>query len=208
MTVRPADVGTFGEALYAALTPYAFEDDKHDWALLVLLGCIGVQFQIVETYVRDNGSRPGWSIIVDVATAPVEALPWLAQIVGVSIPPGTNEAGMRAMIVDQAGWRRGSKPAMIGAGKTHLTGSKSLIFRERFGGSAYRLHIVTYTSETPTPAVTLADLVSQKPGGIVLTHAVLAGQDYQSLLTNHPTYANVFAAYATYYGIATDQPGS
>lgn len=46
----------------------------------------------------------------------------------------------------------------------------------------------------------------QKPAGIVLTYSVLPGQDFQSLLDNHPTFQNVLDDYATFDDVRLDTP--
>jgi hypothetical protein len=54
----------------------------------------------------------------------------------------------------------------------------------------------------------VAAINAVKPAGLQYSYSVLSGQDYTSLLANHPLYSNVFADYATYQGIVTDRPGT
>jgi hypothetical protein len=95
---------------------------------------------------------------------------------------------------------------MTAAAQLHLTGTKTVFFRERYGG-AYRLQVLTYLSQTPDSTLVLKELMAQKPAGIILTYTVLAGQDYQLLFTNNATYQIVYDKYPTYQGVLSDTPG-
>ena len=53
-----------------------------------------------------------------------------------------------------------------------------------------------------------AAIRANKPAGLQYTYEVRTGQDYASLLANHPLYSNVFADYATYQGVVGDRPGT
>lgn len=64
-----------------------------------------------------------------------------------------------------------------------------------------------YLATAPDPRITQA-ILTQKPAGLQFTHILSKGQDYASLLANHPLYSNVFADYATYQGVSDDKPGS
>lgn len=158
----------------------------------------------VDDLVRDSDAGTGWSSILDLQRIPVEGLPWLAQWIGVAAITGLSEQQQRDRIAAHANWKRGSVGAIIASAQLHLTGNKTVILRERFGGSAWQLVIITNTSETPDAAQTLRDILEQKPAGIVLTYNVLDGQDFQQLLTDHPTFQNVFADYATFENVLED----
>jgi hypothetical protein len=60
------------------------------------------------------------------------------------------------------------------------------------------MDVLTIDSETPDPAMTERALLSQKPGGIVLTYHVGPGQDYQLVKDTSATYADAKATYSTY----------
>lgn len=162
----------------------------------------------LDSLARDSDDGIGWSALLDLDRIPDKGLPWLAQFVGVQTIIGLDTSSQRARIAAHANWKRGSPDAIIQAAQLHLTGNKTVILRERFTGDAWKLGIVTYTDETPDSAQTLADILEQKPAGIVLTYNVLDGQDFQLLLDNHPTFANVYADYLTFEGIVEDQPGT
>lgn len=162
----------------------------------------------LDALVRDTDNGIGWSSILDVDRVPAKALPWLAQLVGVITVMGISDAEQRARVKAHGNWKRGSPDAIKAATQLHLTGTKTVILRERFGGSAWQLVIVTRTSETPNPTQTLADILEQKPAGVVLTYNVLSGQDFESLYVNHPDFADVYADYLTFEGVVEDLPGT
>jgi hypothetical protein len=163
----------FADDLRTALAPLATPD------LATYAGAIGAMFAPVDDLVRDTDAGDGWTALLDVDRAPADALAFLAQFVGVD------------------GFKRGSAGAVRAAAQQYLTGARRVIFRERDGG-AYRLTVITYTADTPDPAAVLRALLAQKPAGIILTHLVENGQDYQQVRTIHATYAAVKAAYPTY----------
>jgi hypothetical protein len=206
---------SFAARLYAMLGPVAEQDPFAAWSLLILCNAIGGEYQLVEDWVRDTPDGPGWSLLLDLDRCPAEALPWLGQFVGVRLFPGSTPAEQRQRIASTAGFKRGTRDALIGAARATLTGAQTVIFRERDGAAqghpaapdyAYYLTVTTYDSQTPNPAATLAALLAQKPGGIVLTYQHTTGQTYQQLHTNHASYAAVKAAYPTYAGVRDDQP--
>jgi hypothetical protein len=203
------------QELYDKLEPFQYDEANHDYALAKFCSAVGSILEEIESYVRDGADgEPGWSILLDINRAPLKGLAWLAQFVGVTLVPqlptetqAQYDARSRARILSTDGWRRGTPDSLRGAAAQWLTGTKTVIFRERWP-DAYSLTVVTYTSQTPDQAKVLASLLEQKPAGLVLTYNVLAGQDYQSLYANHATYQNVFTSYATYQGLVTDQPGT
>lgn len=189
------------DSLKAALAPAITSDFG-----LYIDGLVQLVSEI-ETLIRDtDDGKPGWSSIVDLDRATTDGLSWLAQFVGVVARDGLSDSAQRSWIRAQAGQSRGTLQSIIAAAQLSLTGTKQVIVRERFGG-AYNLTIITRTSETPNSAQTLADILTQKPAGIILTYTVLTGQDYQILFTNKATYQAVFTGYVTYEGVASDQAG-
>jgi hypothetical protein len=121
--------------------------------------------------------------------------------------PDSMEA-KKQILRDRLSWMRGTPAAMVAAAQTELTGAKRVVLRERFTGDPWKINVVTFTSETTDPSKVLDKLLSQKPAGIVLTHTVVDGQDYQILLDNHATYSDVLSTYATYGGVLLDVPGA
>lgn len=198
--MRP-DVAAFTEAVYGEGEAFTYAEGQNDYALLKFLDSFGSQQQPIEDLVRESDERPGWSTILDLDNGPTEALGFMAMFVGVKLRSGLSDANQRDRIRSTDGQNRGTLDALRGAAKQYLTGGKDVIIRER-DGSAYRLTVITYTSQTPNSGQVLNALLEQKPGGIILNYEVLTGWDYQQLVTayNHPgkTYASLVADWAPY----------
>jgi hypothetical protein len=170
---RPV-VSRFAEDLYENCVGWAHADEQNGWALLHLCQAIAVQYdptdQIANPPVEGRGP---WETILDVDHTPAAFLPWLGQFVGVR--PG-QLAGLtvqqqRDFIRACSAYRRGTPAAMIAAAQIHLTGTRQVRMVER-DESAYRLTVITRTTETPDAAAVERALLTQKPAGIVLTHIV------------------------------------
>lgn len=204
---------TFADRLYDALGPLATLDPQAGWSLLIYVNAIGTMYQLVEDWVRDTPDGPGWSLLLDVNRAPDEALAWLAQLAGVRLFPGATPDENRARIISTDGFRRGTREAMIGAAQATLTGRKFVLFRERDHDPAdtpdyaYYLTVSTYANETPDPAATLAALLAQKPGGIVMTYRTQTGQTWQQVKDDFATWADVKAHYPDWASVRADEPG-
>lgn len=209
---RPV-VSQTAEDLYEILLPLAYDDANHDWALLIFCEAWAGPLQLVKDLVGD-GSRVSWANLIDIDTCPDEALPWLAQLVGVVIPDkgsSTSDAdywkAVRAYIKTTPGFLRGGVAAIVTAAQQYLTGTKTVIVRER-AGSAYKLNIRTRTSETPDSVLVLNAILQHKPAGIVLDYNTVTGADYQSVYTGYAAYSNLFSAYLTYLGVLNGVPGT
>jgi hypothetical protein len=213
----PAELApdTFAGRLYDMLAPLAQQDPTAGWSLLILCNAIGVDYQLVEDWVRDSPDGPGWSLLLDVDRCPPEALPWLGQFVGVRVLPRSSADDQRARIRSTDGFHRGTRAALIGAARSTLTGSQRIIFRERDGAEmgypnapeyAYCLKVYTYASETPDPTATLNALLAQKPGGILLDYDAVQMQDYQNVKDTNATYAVVKSTFKDYAALAMNQP--
>lgn len=182
--MRP-DVAAFTEEVYEALSPLQFAEGETDYALLKFLESFGSQQQPVEDLARDKADgTPGWSSILDVDNGPPIAFGFMAMFVGVQLRSGLDDASQRDRIRSTDGQARGTLDALRGAARQYLTGNKNVVIRER-DGSAYRLSVITYTSQTPNPSQVLDALLEQKPGGIILNYEVLTGWDYQQVVTNY-----------------------
>lgn len=126
----------------------------------------------------DDGHHPPLALAVHAQHAPLWALPWLANLVGVEWH-GDPDEDLRALILDRPAFRRGTTAAIVEAAKATLTGTQNVLVVER-DTSPWRLSIVTLTSETPNPTATLNAMLAQKPFGIVLTHTVTSGLTWAS----------------------------
>jgi hypothetical protein len=208
---------TFAARLYAMLAPLAADDAYNAWALLTYVNALGVMYQLVEDWVRDSESAPGWSLLLDIDRCPPEALPWLAQLTGVRIPARvTDPVEQRQWILSTDGFKRGTVAALLGAARSTLTGEQRLVFRERDGAAhgyasspdyAYVLTVYSYHAETPDPTATLNALLAQKPAAIKLYYSAVTRQDYQLVHDTYASYAAVHAAFIDYAALALNQPG-
>jgi hypothetical protein len=203
---------SFAERLYAMLAPLAQVDAENGWSLLIYVNAIGQMFQLIEDLVRDSDAGPGWSLLLDLDRCPDEALPWLAQFVGVRVPSNLTPDQQRAYIASTAGFRRGTLAALRGAAAATLTGARTVHITERSGDPAhkpeyaYYLDVTTYDSQTPNAAATQAALLSQKPGGLVLRYASVPGQTWAQLKASGRTWAQVKSDYPTWDDVRADQP--
>lgn len=174
----PAPVLTpFAQGLYDSLGPLAYDDANQGYSLAHFCAAIAKMFDQVNGYAsfKTNGT-PGWGAMMNADLSPPEALPWLAQFVGVQIPSGSPAATARQMIHNASGFRRGTPTSIINSVKDTLIGGKHVSLQERDEGFAYRLVVVTYTADTPSPAATLAAILAQKPAGIVLTYVTAVSE--------------------------------
>lgn len=160
-----------GLDLYERLSPLAALDETNDFAFAVVCGAVGAMWAQVAYLSEDRDERPGWAVMVDVETAPVYALPWLAAHAGVKLTLGATEDAQRDEVRRRSGVARGRPASMIAKAQSTLTGAKTVRLQER-AGSAWGIVVHTATAETPDPAATLAALMSEKPGGDILTHIV------------------------------------
>ena len=208
---------SFAKRIYDSLEPLTYDEDNQNYALANFVAALGGMFQVIDDYARDqivNGEvAPGWSQLLDINRCPSEALGFLGQFVGVPLQAGLSDAAQRDRITGTAGFRRGSPGAIVAAAQQYLTGSQTVIVRERDPAAspsypAYGLTVITYTSETPDPSEVLAALMDQKPAGIILNYQTHTGQDYQSLYVNNASYQAVYTKYATYQGLLLDMPGA
>jgi hypothetical protein len=205
---RPV-VSAAAEELYEALdSTFTEPDEGLDWPLLKFIDAITIgPLAQIHGFVTEDDGTPGWSIVLDPNNAPVDVLPWLAQFVGAVLRPDMTEEQRRAAIIDPEVFARGRPAAVAQVAGRRLTGSKTILFDERYTGSAWQMRIRTFLSETPDPALTEAEIrAEQKPIGIVLTYAAIEGQDWLDLRTDHATWTAVMADYASWHDARTDLP--
>lgn len=182
------------ELLYGRLWPQTIEDELNEWHLLLFCDALaGTLFETIRSYVADSPTMLGWEIIFNVDLCPPEALPYLAQFVGVHFEDSLTVEQQRAKIKERPAFKRGTLAAIEAAARQHLTGSQFVFIEERSGGNAYRLLVRTFTAHTPEPAVTKADIITQKPAGIALDYAAMAGKTYAQWKKEYKTYTAVKA---------------
>lgn len=182
-----------GARLRERTQPLALDDERYGYAHAWLCEALSrILLQVQEVFDPEDPIPP-IAPLLDPALCPDWALPWLAQLVGVRLPVGISSADARALIGDVAGFRRGTTAAIEAGLANTLTGNKAVYFRERDQGDAYALEVVTLVGETPDPAATLAALIAQKPGGILLRYRTVAGQDWQAVTESGRTWRQVRA---------------
>jgi hypothetical protein len=201
---RPV-VDALAERLYADLTPLAYADAANGWPLLTLCGALGQLIQPVDDLARDTTAGPGWSELLDVTRTPADALPWLAQFVGVRLDPALTESAQRTQIQEETGMKRGTPAAMRAAAQKLLTGSKTVVFLERYP-DPYSLTVITYTSETPDAAAVEAALRAAKPAGLILTYASVTGQLWLQVVASYAHWSNVISTFATWQDVINNTP--
>lgn len=171
--VAPDTVPPLVREAWEALGPWARADEGvHD--LLGLVDAIMGQIVEIDGIIRDSDTHVGWGRLLDVDVAPVWALPWLAQFVGVTPIFGLDEASQRLRIKEAAGFHRGSVKAIKAAAGQYLTGTRRVELYER-DGSPWRFRIRTYESETPNPQAVKDAVEALKPAGLVFVHEVQRG---------------------------------
>jgi hypothetical protein len=202
---------TFAQAILDKLAPMLY-DPATDPLTTYITG-ISDPFELIQDWASNtDAGEVGWSLLVDVMRCPDEALPWLAQLVGVRLTPGISSMDQRLQIEGLANWKRGTPAAMAAAPGPYLTGTKTVIFRERYDGTAndapYYLEVATLDTETASPATVEAAIRAQKPAGIILDYEVITGQDFQAIKDNYAAFQDVKNAYLTFQGIRTNLVGT
>jgi hypothetical protein len=201
--MTPDDLSPAAARLYAQLAPVAVDDALYGYAMAALCAAVAAPFDQLYGIAHD-GETP-WAAVMDATAAPDWALDWLGQWVGVRLPANLAPDARRTRVLETDGMRRGTPAAIRGAARQHLTGTRSVLLRER-DGSAYALTVITFTAQTPNAALVAAALAQQKPAGLVLDYRVETGQDYRQLAEERTDYAAVTAAFATYEDVRSNIP--
>lgn len=202
--MSPEPVHTpLGRRLRDRTQPLAPDDQRYGWAHATLSEALERPYQQFQEAFDPEDADP-FETLLDPARCPAWALPWLAQLAGVTIPQTASEPQAREMIVSLAGQKRGTTAMLEAAAGMYLTGNKHVAFRERDQSAPdppYTLEVVTLAGETPDPAATLAALMAQKPAGIVLTYRTVQGQDWQALKESGRTWRQTRTAYANWRNV-------
>jgi len=200
----------FGERLRDRTVPIAPDDKAYAYAHAHLSEALSRGLiQLQQVFDPEDGSPP-FSPLLDPARCPPWALPWLAQIAGVTVPQTATEDQAREMIVELAGQRRGTTAMLEAAAGMYLTGSKTVYFRERDPTGTdppYTLEVITLTDETPDSGAVLAALMAQKPGGLILNYRTVQGWDYQQMTTEGGPYSALSAVFTDYRNLAYNHRG-
>lgn len=166
-------LGPLAAEVAQELAPLLAQDEENGGAGAHFVAVLCSPIEVVAEAVReDEDGRDGFAVFMDLEDCPASALPWLLQFKGVRATPGLSEAQAREEGRTAEGLHRGSVPSMVKAAARHLTGTKTVRVLDRAGGDPYATTVITRTSETPDPAVTLADILSDKIIGEIITHIV------------------------------------
>lgn len=206
----PPEHTPFGERLTERTAPLAPDDDQYGYAHAHLAEAIAQPaIQLQEAF--DPGDAASFETILDPARCPDWALPWLAQLVGITnLPTTPDHATQRQIIAELALQRRGTPAMLAAAAGLYLTGTKTVYFRERDPSGddpAYTLEVVTLDSETPDPDKVRAALMAQKPSAIVLLYRQVQGQDWQEVVAENATWNDVVATFSTWDRLVRKEPG-
>jgi hypothetical protein len=143
----------------------------------------------------------GTSDLTDPVTADVAWLPWLAQLVGVSLRADLTEMEARdAIRYASSGWRAGTKSAIADAAKTELTGTRFARVYDHSvytpgDGGVWDVLIVTRSTETPNVGAVLTAVTRRgaKPAGVVLHHRAYEAA-WDTVTATYPTWNALQAA--------------
>ena len=167
---------SFTQSLFDLLQPMFYDDVNQHNELALYLGSLGLNFEIIEEYARDSDDgKIGYSILVDATRVPDEAITWLGQFVGIRITQGLPPDMQKQQLVGLGNWKRGTVAALQAAPLPFLTGSQTVIVKER-DTSPYHFQVMTLASETVDQTKVLAALMTQKPGGLIMTYILFSGQ--------------------------------
>jgi len=150
----------------------------------------------------------GWTILFDPDRCPVQALPYLAQYKGERLPVGWTEALAREQIRDAPNMHRGKPLSMFQAAQKNLTGNRLVSMTERADGVKDKVRIITYTSQTPSPAKTLADIRAVTPADVILDYQTLSGQTWRDVRTRYATWRALMTDNPTWAKVATNLAGT
>jgi hypothetical protein len=201
MATYPAiPLSALGERFRERTQPLAPDDEDFEYAHAKLCEGMMLPFAQLAELVDPPDPLVPWEPLFNVDICPGWALPWLGQLVGVRVPSTMDPEDARIFIKELGAFARGSPDAIMAAAKFALTGSKNVFLRERDGGDAYHLEVVTLVSETPDPALVRQYVLLQKPGGITLGSRTTTAWDYQEMTTEYTgqKYKDVPADYPTY----------
>jgi hypothetical protein len=155
--------------------------------------------------IRDQGDDPGWSQVLDLTRAHDSWLRWLGQFVGYFVPLESNNwPRERERIVSRSAHRRGAVPVLREVVQEHLSGDKTVIIRER-DTSAHHITVYVYADQiATTEAAAEAAARAQKAAGLIMDFVVLTGQDWNTLVANQDTWADVQTKFADWNEVVID----
>ena len=177
--------GPFTNGVLTSASPWTTASPSSD--LTNYISALGSMFDTVASLLQESGDpsspatyTPSWSTLLNVQTCPTQFLPYLAQFVGASVPPGTDDATARNTIQMLPAQHRGTPAAIVAAAQSQLAAPQTVTLFERqnsIGGvDAYRAVLIVFQNQllTTLQAVrTAVELV--KPAGIQFTYIATSG---------------------------------
>jgi P2-related tail formation protein len=202
----PTDTeGGFTSQIEDAMAPWLAYDTNG--SLEAYIDALGSMFEQVFSIVADQGFPgdpnyvPGWSTLLDPNNCPTWALPYLAQFVGVTVPPGTDDTTARSLIKAEAGLQRGTAAAIITAAQRNLIGTQtvSLVERVAVNGSAdpYFFQLTVRPEELISASALTQAVNNVKPAGVQWTLVITDAFTWNQAIHTFAADTMSFAATAS-----------
>lgn len=160
MYVAPDGTGVYVSATTARLydrLPAVYRDrdvtagtGPNVFPLLRWLGCLVDQAGQIEALI-DRFSPNLTSALTDPSTADVDWLPWLAQLVGVTLGPVvTPGLAQQAIANALGGVQPGTKQSIVNAVAPYLSGTQQVTVTDHYGGNPWEIEVATLAAQTPS----------------------------------------------------------
>ena len=143
----------------------------------------------------------GMEDVADPAVTPPGVLALFAALGGVDAD-GVPSESLRDMLASATARFRGSVGAIRERVGLTLTGSKYVLIECPYAGSAQKMRVATYATETPDAVATEAAVRTEAPAWMALTVGTLTGITYTGLTSRYSTYASLTATGKTYGELA------
>lgn len=199
---------------YDAIGPTARADDATTgWVALAWMDGVGHLAEETDRAIRWRDGEPGLQLLLDVDEIPAEWLDWLAQWVGVRLPPVLGVAQQRNKVRRPDSWARGRTDTIQAAVADVLEGDREVEIHERHRPNddtdhPYSLTIDTYASQTPDPDTAAARALDATPAGlrVELTVRVISGLTWNRLSSLGLTWEELEATGLTWDDLAGTTP--
>lgn len=207
--MRP-DVTALTERIYAGLpelyrqADLAQADGPSGFPLLRYLSAITdplARFEVLldrlTRTVSETGEVTAPAALTDPMTADLSWLPWLGQLVGVTVDRRQSELEQRdAVRFASAGYRAGTKASVADAARSALTGARYVKVHDHSvsepgNGGPWDVLLVTRVSDTPDVAAVLDAVVRRgaKPAGVRLRHRTYSATFTETRAVSGGTFA-------------------
>lgn len=176
---------------------------------LRFLSLVGDQASAVADLVEaiDPAEHP--SALTDPATADPAWLPWIAQLVGVTLNPALTTAAARAAIAGAvSGWQAGTRDTIAAAAKSALTSPAGYVsIRSYYNGNPFVIGVAVDPATAPADLNTVLAAIEAahaRPAGIRIVIDTYAAT-WQTIETRLDTWAGVEAR-GSWAAVETTQP--